>query len=117
MTPQQSGQQQQQQQQLMVDTTCGSLLRELQVCFLVCTSNICRCCVLACCFQKDWVLSHKRRDVPKSARKKEQKRCTQEFQERFGQLKASVCVCVCLFVLGLLGNAAYMGRGGRERFR
>jgi hypothetical protein len=110
MTPQQSGQQ---QQLMMVDTTCGSLLRELQVCFLVCSSNICRCCVLACCFQKDWVLSHTRRDVPKSRRQKEQKRCTQEFQERFGQLKANVCV----FVLGLLGNAAYMGRGGRERFR
>jgi hypothetical protein len=67
MTPQQSGQQ---QQQLMVDTTCGSLLRELQVCFLVCSSNICRCCVLACCFQKDWVLSHKRRDYLRAQERK-----------------------------------------------
>jgi hypothetical protein len=77
MTPQQSGQ----QQQLMVDTTCGSLLRELQVCFLVCSSNICKCCVLACVFKRIgyfhtrgemYLRAHEtknERDVPKSCKK------------------------------------------------
>jgi hypothetical protein len=42
-----------------------------------------------------------RRDVPRVPRK----------------VRTTESKCVCFFVLGLLGNAAYMGRGGRERFR
>jgi hypothetical protein len=40
----------QQQQQLMVDTTCGSLLRELQVCFPVPKMNV--VLPVVCLFQR-----------------------------------------------------------------
>ncbi len=53
-----------------------------------------RACLL---FSKGLGTFTQEKRLPKSARKKEQKRCTQELQERFGQLKANVCVYVGLF--------------------
>jgi hypothetical protein len=76
MTPQQSGQQ---QQQLMVDTTCGSLLRELQVCFWFAVATFVGAACLLVVFKRigyfhtrDYLRAQERknrRDVPKSCKK------------------------------------------------